>query len=152
MWRSNTTFRLLNELLVLHQPSENLLLLSSGFSVLVSVVLEALLLYLLPNQSRLANKWTKCILFTILFLNVVLAFVASLAASMNDSITNNDGNSRIAPRWLGILMSLFSIILVLSAWLDVRDLERQKSEIPGEKQRRYDEEEGISLVHQQRWP
>ncbi|KAI1454186.1 hypothetical protein F4805DRAFT_460979 [Annulohypoxylon moriforme] len=166
MWIENSKSWMLSEIEGSYTPTEDLLILSSAFSVVVSTVLEALLLFVLRNKSKQTKTWLRYTLYAILFANAALAFTAFLYASVSTTIGGacNNSSSNVIPdeyghyrrvnartldrielaqassysegvqcgrktvsRWLSLLISFFSIVLLISAWLDFREQDRRES-------------------------
>ncbi|KAI0828733.1 hypothetical protein F5Y06DRAFT_282980 [Hypoxylon sp. FL0890] len=154
MWIGRSKAWLLSEFKGLYVPTEDLLILSSVLSLVVSAILEALLLFLLQDKSKRTKTWLRYTVYLILSANALLAFAAFIYASLSGVVPNkhshqqelsfrawydaghvpgfSDGRSpcerRMASRWPGLLISLFSTVLSVSAWLDFRDQDRQESE------------------------
>ncbi|KAL7624939.1 hypothetical protein AAE478_004153 [Parahypoxylon ruwenzoriense] len=184
MWIDNSNSWRLSEFKGLCIPTENILLLSSTFSIIVSVILETILLLVLRNKSKHTKKWLRYTLFTILSLNALLAFVAFLSSISNGRFSDGGQSStpssqtpdgsrcqnmsnilrwsythyahegsqgapcgqRVASRWLSLLISVFSIIIMISAWLDFREEDRRETQILALSEGRCDEKRSISLV------
>ncbi|KAI0884036.1 uncharacterized protein GGS22DRAFT_18274 [Annulohypoxylon maeteangense] len=167
IWMERSKSWLLFEIQGPFTPTEELLILSSAFSVVVSMVLEALLLFALRNKSKQTKTWLRFTLYAILFANAALAFTAFLYASVSTTISGKCGNitgdvvldeyghyrktnartfdlielgqsnsydkafpcgRKMVSRWLSLLISLFSIVLLVSAWLDFREQDLKESE------------------------
>ncbi|KAI1445098.1 hypothetical protein F5Y02DRAFT_139169 [Annulohypoxylon stygium] len=167
MWIASCKSWLLPDIKLPYTPTEDLLMISSAFSVVVSTILEALLLIVLRNKSKKTKKWLRYTLYTILVANAALASTAFIYASVSkttnetcNNITkstiadeygyNRKANAqtldhlvlesnrsydegfpcgrRMASRWLSLLISFFSVILLVSAWLDFREHDRRESE------------------------
>ncbi|KAI1204603.1 uncharacterized protein F4807DRAFT_328078 [Annulohypoxylon truncatum] len=168
IWMQDIHSWLLSEFEGPYTPTEDLLILSSAFSVVVSTLLEVLLLFVLRNKLKRTKTWLRYTLYTILFANAALAFTAFLYASVSttigeactnvtgDAVINEYGHQRgvnaraldrveleqsssygegllcgrrMVSRWLSLLISFFSIILLISAWLDFREQDRRESKI-----------------------
>ncbi|KAI1138385.1 hypothetical protein F5Y05DRAFT_383902 [Hypoxylon sp. FL0543] len=146
---------LLSEFQEPYASIEDLLILSSVLSLLVSALLEALLLFLLRNRSKRTKAVFRYTVYLILSANALLAFVAFFYASLSGVVPDGrcdqrelkvrtcdhrgpapgfqDQSSscerRMESRWLSFLISLFSTVLSVSAWLDFREQDRRESEL-----------------------
>ncbi|KAI2470771.1 hypothetical protein F4781DRAFT_389009 [Annulohypoxylon bovei var. microspora] len=168
IWTESSKSWILSEIRGPYTPTEDLLIFSSAFSVVVSTILESLLLFTLRNKSKQTKTWLKYTLYTILFANAALASTAFLYASVSPTVPSGSCTSitsditsdeyghhrernsrtwdltepeqgssygegflcgrRIVSRWLSLLISFFSIVLLVSAWLDFREQDRRESE------------------------
>ncbi|KAI1390498.1 uncharacterized protein F4822DRAFT_152357 [Hypoxylon trugodes] len=145
MWTERGQLKLLSEFKGPYTPTEDLLILSSAFSVVVSMILEILLLLVVRNKSKRTKLWIRYTLYAILCTNAAIAFAAFLYASANNGthhesenyveclhgISDDEGNPhacRITSRWLSLLISFFSTILMVSAWLDFREQDQKELE------------------------
>ncbi|KAI1377081.1 hypothetical protein F4677DRAFT_417371 [Hypoxylon crocopeplum] len=167
-----------------YTPTEELLILSSAFSVVVSVLLETLLLFALQNRSKQTKACIRYILYMILSANAALAFAAFLFTSFHSSMlaerrpsihssailgghgdqsqvvastwdydknkhdSDDEGfpcGGQVASRWLSLLISIFSIMLLVSAWLDFRDQDQRELEVSRLDEEHFDEKRFISV-------
>ncbi|KAI2607796.1 hypothetical protein GGR54DRAFT_643886 [Hypoxylon sp. NC1633] len=121
--------------------NEDVLVLSSAFSVVASVLLESLLFFVLRNKSNPTQSWIKCTIYTILLANAVLALTAFIFASVHRSPSDDDFvcGVRVASRWLSLLISIFSVMLLVSAWLDFREQDKWQAEILRLEEESFDE-------------
>ncbi|KAI1076639.1 hypothetical protein F5B20DRAFT_554997 [Whalleya microplaca] len=143
VWMENGRSWVLSGFKESYTPTENLLIASSVFSLFVSVMVELLLFSVRRHRSKQTKRWLRYVLFVILFANAILAFVAFLCASFNDSgetpeksymympdevDQSIDDEARFMPRWLGLLISLFSLILLVTAWMDFKEEDQWEQE------------------------
>ncbi|KAI6085145.1 hypothetical protein F4821DRAFT_241258 [Hypoxylon rubiginosum] len=176
MWIESSKSWLLSEFKGPYTPTEDLLILSSAFSIVVSIILETLLLLVLRHKSRKIKSWIRYTLYTLLSANAALAFAAFLCASTNDHVlcaeptgyldkiissietwnndtsgTGSDGNSfrcgqRVVSRWLSLLISIFSTVILVSTWLDFREQDQQELYFLRYSEELYEEKGGLLEV------
>ncbi|KAI0378492.1 hypothetical protein F5Y04DRAFT_283720 [Hypomontagnella monticulosa] len=141
-----------------YTSAEELLILSSAFSMMASGIIEALLLMVPQDNSKRTKRWLRYTLITILSANANLAFVAFIYALANSgtparghtpdeqhiqntlspikSVHNASHGKGIPCRrpvvslWLSLLISVFSTILAVSTWQELREEDRDELEIP----------------------
>ncbi|KAI4862817.1 hypothetical protein F4820DRAFT_428976 [Hypoxylon rubiginosum] len=165
MWTESSVSWLWSEFKELYTPTEDMLILSSAFSIVVSVILEALTMLVLRHKLKRTKLWLRYMLYTIFSANSVLAFVAFLYTSPDDHMLDEGpsgyittGKQNIYPgedvlnmetwgvgvahvaldesgsrcgRWvvsrsLSLLISIFSTVLLLTAWMDFREQDRRE--------------------------
>ncbi|KAI2620937.1 hypothetical protein GGS26DRAFT_569976 [Hypomontagnella submonticulosa] len=165
MWLENAKSWLLSEFRGPYTPTEELLILSSVVSMVVSGVIEALLFAVPQNSSKHTKIWLRYAPLIILSANATLAFVAFFYALVNSGMlaeghTGIMGDTVLGEKyhqntqsytghmhsvppakgvscgrpvvslWLALLITIFSTILAVSAWLDFREQDRDEWEIP----------------------
>ncbi|KAH9884240.1 hypothetical protein F4778DRAFT_565382 [Xylariomycetidae sp. FL2044] len=124
-----------------YTPVEQVLVLSSAFSLIFAMVVETLLFTVLRKDLIQVRYWLRWTLNLVLAANVILAFSATLVKSIDglqrdycDSSSEIDDTpgtaceTRQGNRWLSPLLFLFSVVLYLLTWLDCRDDEENGSE------------------------
>ncbi|KAI0003567.1 hypothetical protein F4779DRAFT_601413 [Xylariaceae sp. FL0662B] len=137
-----------------YTPTEELLLASSVFSLFVSVLVEVIVFSMRQHRSKQTQRWLRYVLFITLIANALLALTAILSTFISDSMLSNgvppenidctglpegmnpntyygQGNMRRPPsvtRWFGLLIALFSVILLVSAWMDFQEQDRWQQE------------------------